>query len=111
MSTNNHTGSIWGNVTGHVHRRLGPGTNFDIIDSLQAGQPLIILCYSLGDTESFTAPSGQTNTSDAWDFVVISDQDAGGYVADVFVDTGSNITQQLGEQGRCDQLQQRLANS
>jgi len=108
MATHNHTGSIWSN-TGNVHRRRGPGTNFEIIDSLPAGQPLIVFCYALGDPVTFTTPSGHTNTSDAWDFVVISDQDAGGYVADVFIDTGSDITQQLGEQGRCDLLQQRLA--
>ena len=111
MATHNHTGSIWSNATGGVHRRHGPGTNFAIIDSLQAGTSLIVLCYSLGDSESFTTPGGQTNTSNAWDFVVTSDQDAGGYVADVFIDTGGDIRQQLGTQGTCDALRQRLASS
>ena len=110
MSTHNRTGSIWGNVSEGAHRRYGPGTNYAIIDTLQAGQTLVVLCYSLGDTESFTTPGGQTNTSNAWDFVVISDQDGGGYVADVFVDTGDDITKQLGVQGQCDALRQRLAN-
>lgn len=106
----NHDGKIWANVTGDAHRRYGPSTNYDIIDTLQARTPLIVLCYSLGDTESFTTPGGQMNTSNAWDFVVTSDQDPGGYVADVLVDTGGDITQQLGEQGRCDALSQRLVN-
>jgi len=57
---------------------------------------------------SFQAADGQTYTSKDWDFVVTSDQDPGGYVADVFVNTGGNIEQQLGEQGRSDALQQRL---
>jgi hypothetical protein len=110
MSTHNRTGSIWSNAAAGAHRRLGPGTTFDLIDTLQAGQPLIVLCYSLGETASFTTPGGQTNRSAAWDFVVTSDQDGGGYVADVFVDTGGDVTNQLGEQGRCDILRQRLAN-
>ncbi|SRR6266699_980851 len=80
----------------------------------QADQELIVLCYSLGETVTWTtpplphAPQGVTNTSDAWDFVVTSDQDAGGYVADVFIDTHGDIRHQLGEQGRCDHLKQRL---
>jgi hypothetical protein len=110
MSTHNRTGSIWSNAIGGVNRRTGPGAIFDIIDKLQSDQSLIVLCYSLGDTESFTVPDGHTYTSDAWDFVVTSDQDAGGYVADVFVNTDGDIIQQLGEQSRCDVLQQRLAN-
>lgn len=110
MATHNHTGSIWSNATGGVHRRSGPGTSFALIDSLQASQPLIVLCYATGDTESFTTPGGQTNTSNAWDFVLTSDQDGGGYVADVFVDTGGDITQQLGAQGTCAVLAQRLAH-
>lgn len=109
MATHNRTGSIWSNVTLGANRRLGPGTNFEEIDTLPAGQSLIVLCYSHGQSESFTAPNGQTYTSDAWDFVVTSDQDPGGYVADVFVDTGGDVTQQLGAQGTCELLQQRLA--
>jgi len=110
MATHNHTGSIWSNVTNGANRRRGPGTNFGIIDTLRAGTPLLVLCYSLGDTESFTTPDGNTNTSAAWDFVVTSDQDGGGYVADVFVDTGGDTVQMLGGQGTCDALRQRLAN-
>ena len=110
MSNHNHEGKIWSNATPSVNRHAGPGTDFGVIDSLQAGQSLIVLCYSLGDPVTFTNPF-QTNTSEAWDFVVTSDQDPGGYVADVFVDTGAEITQQLGVQGSCDLLQQRLANS
>jgi hypothetical protein len=106
----NHDGKIWANVTGGAHRRYGPGKNFAVIDTLQAGTSLIVLCYSLGDTESFTTPGGQMNMSNAWDFVVTSDQDPGGYVADVLVDTGGDITRQLGEQGACDALRQRLVN-
>lgn len=111
MANHNHEGKIWDNIPSVVHRRYGPGTSFEVIDSLQPGQPLIVLCYSLGDTESFTTPGGQTNTSNAWDFVVIGDGDAGGYVADVFVETGDDIVKQLGEQGSCNLLQQRLASN
>jgi hypothetical protein len=60
---------------------------------------------------AFTAADGQTYTSEYWDFVVTSDQDPGGYVADVFVNTGGNIERQLGEQGSSDMLQQRLASN
>ena len=70
MSTHNHTGSIWSNVNGGANRRHGPGTKFARIDTLQAGTSLIVLCYSRGERETFTAPNGQTYTSDAWDFVV-----------------------------------------
>ncbi len=108
MAIHNRTGSIWSNVTLGANRRRGPGTNFDKIDNLPAGQSLIVLCYSRGDTESFTAPNGRSYSSDAWGFVVTSDQDPGGYVADVFVDTGGDIRQQLGAQGTCNVLQQRL---
>jgi hypothetical protein len=48
------------------------------------------------------------NTSSAWDYVVISDQDGGGFVADVLVDTGDDIIKQLGEQGACETLRFRL---
>lgn len=107
-----HTGSIWENATAGVRRHSRPDPNSPPIgDPLQAGQPLIILCYSLGTTESFVNPRGITNTSDAWDFVVTSDQDPGGYVADVFVNTDGDIAQQLGNQGRCSILKQSLANS
>lgn len=110
MSDHNHTGSIWGNATPSVNRHSGPGESFAVIDTLPANQSLIVLCYSLGDIVTFTNPF-QTNTSAAWDFVVTSDQDPGGFVADVFVNTGGDITIQLGEQGTCKALQQRLANS
>ena len=103
-----HAGTIWSNVSGGVHRRRGTGSEFPLIDTLQAGQQLIVLCYSLGDTETFTNPNGVTNTSTAWDYVVTSDQDPGGYVADVFIDTGGDIAQLFGQQNTCYQLQQRL---
>ncbi len=109
MATDNHGGSIWSNVTQGAHRRRGPGTNFEVIDTLPAGQSLVVLCYSRGQSESFTAPDGHTYTSDAWDFVITSDQDPGGYVADVLVETGGDITQLLGAQGTCEILRQRLA--
>jgi len=108
MSNHNHTGSIWSNAPPQP-RRLGPGANFPQISTLQANQPLIVLCYYLGDPVSFTAPHGHTYASEAWDFVVTDDQDSGGYVPDVYVNTDGDIIQQLGEQGRCDVLQQRLA--
>jgi hypothetical protein len=104
----NHAGTIWSNTPGQVHRRTGPGINYSLIDSLLPGQQLVVLCYSWGDTETFTNPNGVTNTSAAWDFVVTSDQDPGGYVADVFINTGGDISQQLGQQGICEQLKQRL---
>jgi hypothetical protein len=113
MANHNHEGKIWSNVTRGANRRHGPGTNFGVIDTLPAGQSLIVLCYSLGDTEQFENPTdrpGHPFTSNAWDFVVTSDQDRGGYVADVFVDTGGDIRQQLGAQGTCDALRQHLAN-
>jgi len=108
MSMHNHEGIIWSNAMQGVNRRSGPGEDYAAIDTLQAGQPLVVLCYSQGEPVTFTNPF-QTNTSDAWDFVVTSDQDPGGYVADVFIDTGGDTTQQFGEQGRCDILQQRFA--
>ncbi len=113
----NHTGSIWSNVTDGANRRKGPGQNFDKVDNLPARTSLIVLCWSRGQSETWTtpalphAPEGVTNTSDAWDFVVTSDQDPGGYVADVFVNTDDDIRQQLGEQGRCNALRHRLADS
>lgn len=109
MATQHRTGSIWSNVpTTGAHRRRGPSTNFALIDSLAPGTPLIILCYAHGDSETFTAANGATYTSDAWDFVVTSDQDSGGYVADVLIDTGGDIVKQLGEQGTCANLVQHL---
>ncbi len=95
------TGFIWSNATGGVHRRCGPGAGFGIIDTLGANQSVTVLCFSRGDTESFTAPDGKAYTSNAWDFVVTGDGDAGGYVADAFVNTGGDITQQLGAGGSC----------
>lgn len=111
MTNHNHTGSIWDNVTAGARRRTGPGTDYAEKDELQAGQSLIVLCYShdsQGASHNWTTPGGQTYTSDAWDFVVIGDQDAGGYVADVLVNTGGDIRQQLGGQGTSDALRQRL---
>ncbi len=108
MATHNHDGKIWSNATNGAHRRSGPGEDYAVIDTLAADQSLIVLCYTQGEPVEFTNPF-QTNVSDAWDFVVISDQDPGGYVADVFIDTHGDIIQQLGEQGRCDILQQRFA--
>ena len=109
MADHNRTGSIWSNVTSGANRRRGPGTSFDPpIDTLPAGRSLIVLCYARGESVSWKAPDGHTYTSDAWDFVVTSDQDPGGYVADVFIDTGGDVTQQLGEQGKCDALADRL---
>jgi len=116
MSDHNHTGTIWGNVgTGGVNRHSDPTQNpaTIITPSLHAGQNLIVLCYALGDPESFANPTDLAHpfSSNAWDFVVTSDQDSGSYVADVFVDTGGDIRQQLGTQGTCDALRQRLMHS
>ncbi len=106
----NHPGSIWENAP-RVNRHHGPKADpTTIIDTLHAGQHLTVLCYSKGDTETFANPH-QTNTSDAWDFVVTGDQDPGGFVADVFVNTSGDIAQQLGSQGTCDALRQRLSGS
>jgi hypothetical protein len=110
MASLNRTGYIWSNATNGANRRHGPGGNFAIIDTLPAGTPLLVLCYSHGDRETFTAPNGVMYTSDAWDFVITSDQDPGGYVADVLVDTGSDITKQLGNQGTCAALAHRLTS-
>ena len=112
MSNHNHTGSIWSNVPHDgANRREGPGTHFEINKKLPAGTSLIVLCYTQsGDTQSWVAPGGHTYRSDAWDFVVTSDQDRGGYVADVLIDTGGEITHQLGTEGTCDALSRRLAN-
>ncbi len=114
MSDHNHTGRIWQSVgTDGVWRHSEPNNDHDTrIDTLHAGQQLIVLCYSLGTPISLLHPTGPqpTHPSEAWDFVVTGDQDRGGYVADVFIDTGGDIRQQLGEQGRCDILKQRLAD-
>jgi hypothetical protein len=105
----NHDGIVWQNA-GRVNRHSGPTADPNtVIDTVNAGQSVIVLCYSHGDTESHTTPGGVSNTSDAWDFVVTSDQDPGGFVADVFLNTGGDIVQQLGPQGVCGALQQRLA--
>ncbi len=109
MSNHNHTGTVWSNATSGVHRRSGPGTTFPINKTLPAGTPLIVLCYSQGEEQSFTASDGHVYTNTAWDFVIIDDQDPGGYVADVYVDTGGDITHQLGVQGTCTRLSQTLA--
>src|SRR6516162_828939 len=79
---NTQQGTVWGNA-GSVTRYSGPHANSTVIDTINANQPVTVLCYSHGDTQSFTAPDGHTYTSDAWDFVVTSDQDSGGFVNDV----------------------------
>ena len=105
----NHPGTIWQNAA-NVNRHSGPKSDPNtIIGTLHAGQHVTILCYSTGSTERFENPLHTPPTSDAWDFVVTSDQDPGGFVADVFIDTGGDIRQQLGSQGTCDALRQRLA--
>lgn len=104
----NREGQIWDNVTDGANRRYGPGKDYPVIDTLPAGQPVIVLCYTLGETESFTNPFGHVNTSSAWDYVVTSDRDEGGFVADVLVNTSGNIIDQLGEQGTCELLRFRL---
>ena len=104
----NLQGTVWENAA-RVNRHSGPKADpTTIIDTIHANQQVTILCYSKGDTQTFANPF-RTNTSDAWDFVVTSDQDPGGYVADVLIDTGGDIRQQLGSQGTCDALRQRLA--
>ena len=104
----NLQGTVWENA-GRVNRHRGPKADpTTIIDTVHAHQRVTILCYTKGDTQTFTNPF-QTNTSDDWDFVVIGDHDPGGFVADVFINTGSDIHQQLGKQGTCDALRQRLA--
>ncbi len=105
----NHPGTVWENA-GRVNRHRGPKADpTTVIDTVNAGQRVTILCYSHGDTEKFINPHGHENTSDAWDFVVTGDQDRGGFVADVFINTDGDIAQQLGSQGTCDALRQRLA--
>jgi hypothetical protein len=114
MSNHNHTGKIWHSLTEGVFIHSEPtNTPETRIGTLHADQQLIVLCYSFGDSISLQHPTGDepTQPSNAWDFVVTSDQDRGGYVADVFIDTGGDIRQQLGEQGRCDILKRRLADS
>jgi len=115
MSNHNHTGSIWGNATDGVNRHSEPNKQSATIGNpLPAGQSLIVLCYTLGETVSFQNPEnppGQPFSSNAWDYVVTSDQDKGGYVADVYVDTKGDIRQQLGTQGTCDALSQQLGHS
>src|SRR6516225_8923019 len=91
---NTQQGTIWANA-GNVTRYNTPHADNSIIDSINAGQSVTILCYSHGDTQSFKAPDGVTYTSDAWDFVVTSDQDAGGFVNDVHINTGGDIRKQL----------------
>jgi len=103
------TGSIWDNTKDVAKRRKRPDRNSEVIDTLQAGQPLIILCYSMSDhEESWEDPERNIWRSKAWDFVVTSDDDSGGYVADVYVNTYGIVTQQLGPQGACNLLKQRL---
>jgi len=108
MSDPNHTGSIWKNVPPQgVGRHSGPGHQFALIDTLYKEQQVVVLCYSVGESVTFKNPYRE-NTSKAWDFVVTGDQDPGGFVADVHLDTGDDIIQQLGGQGTCGALRHRL---
>lgn len=120
MSNHNHTGTVWSTYRDGtpltVNRRKGPGVEFAQVEqqggTLSGGTPLIVLCYSQGDHEiSFDAPDGHTYKSDAWDFVVTSDQDPGGFVADVLINTGGDVRLQLGQQGKCSVLRQGLVDS
>ena len=90
---NTQPGTVWHNA-GSVTRYSGPHADpTTVIDTINHDQSVTVLCYSLGDNMTWTTPplpnypNGVTNTSDAWDFVVTSDQDPGGFVADVFLDT------------------------
>ena len=113
MPDHNHTGTIWQNIDhrGEV-RHLGPGDNFDPIGSkLKPGTAVVVLCYShnpVGITKKHPTPGGIHNENDLWDFVVTEDDDSGGYIPDVYVDTGDPIDKQLGPQGTCAALKQRL---
>lgn len=99
-------GTVWGNI-GSVTRYSAPHSDATkVIDTLHANQSVKVLCYSHGDTESWKTPGGVNNTSDAWDFVVTSDQDPGGFVNDVFIDTGGPIQHLLPV--TCTILSQRL---
>jgi len=113
MSTHNHDGKIWSNVDAPgANRRKGPGKDFALIDTLPAGTSFIVLCYALGNAEvKWTGPDGTMYNSNAWDFVVTGNQDGGGYVADVLIDTGGKITDQLGAQGSCHALGQHLVQT
>jgi hypothetical protein len=113
MPDHNHTGTIWQNIDQHGEvRRLGPGDNFASIGSkLKPGTDVVVLCYSQnpdGIKKSHKTPGGVLNESDLWDFVVTEDDDGGGYIPDVYVFTGDDIDKQLGAQGTCASLQQRL---
>ncbi len=103
MSNHNHTGTIWSNAN-NVNRHVSPDSGSLIQDRLQAGTPLIVLCYSKGDELQFVSPEG-SQRSDAWDFVVTDDHDSGGYVNDVYIDTGGDIREQ---QGTCTRLIQTM---
>jgi hypothetical protein len=102
---NTQSGTVWKNA-GNVTRHSGPHADpTSVIDTLPANQSVIVLCWSHGDNMTFANPF-VSNTSDAWDFVVTSDQDPGGFVADVFINTVKDIRQQLPVS--CDILAQRL---
>jgi len=107
----NHPGTIW-QTAAIVNRHSGPKSDsHTVTGTLHAGQHVTILCYSKGSPESFENPLHTPPTSDAWDFVVTGDQDLGSFVADVFIDTGGDIRQQLGSQGTCDALCKRLGGT
>ena len=115
MNTNQvRAGIIWSNLPQGVNRRSGPGENYTVIDTIAANTNVIVLCYSQGETLTFTTPpfkdhpNGQTNTSSVWDFVVTSDMDPGGFVADVYINTGGDTSTMLGPQNTCGALVQRV---
>lgn len=113
MANHNHTGSVWSNVSKGANVREGPGTNFPTITDtlpLKAGTPVVILCYSLGEEIVHLAPDGVKYKSRAWDYVVTTNGDRG-YVADVLINTGGDIIKQMGQQGTCKLVGQRLMQS
>ena len=104
---NTQQGIVWSNA-GSVPRYSGPHADPNtIIDTITANQHVTVLCYTNGDTESFTTPGGVLNTSPAWDFVVTSDQDPGGFVNDVYLDTNNQDIRKL-LPTTCNILWQRL---
>ncbi len=88
-------GNVWKNAA-TVNRYSGPhADSTTVIDTVNANQSVTVVCYAHGDTESFTAADGHTYTSDAWDFVVTGNEDPGGFVNDVYINTGGDIHNQL----------------
>jgi hypothetical protein len=62
-----------------VNVRSGAGTNFSIVGTVADGAHVTITCQKRGQSVT-----GTYGTSDIWDFI------GNGYVADTFVNTGSN---------------------